>query len=550
LRWGSLEQALDHNKQAAAHFRKVIALNEHIQMRDLTADAELNLAYSLAQWGNLDEAERQLEHVTMYLVDDPGDSQRLQIAARIAYRRGDRTQAWSLNQKAWPHVTDIDQQIHVANMQAEIALANGDFEQAEIWADRGAKQVETIAMGQSAIELRAWAMSSRRAPYELLFIAQARRHRVEDAVMTIARWQGRALLDALARSNHRAPADLRAVATELSNLGEWLPAVSAAPIATLPSLPALLDTLQSIDLLALVVADGDVWRVAANHGSLALDRLGPVSVLKSKIIAFCAHPTDPRLAEDLGELLLPDELFRATREPLHVLLDEQLGSLPRLDAHLGSLPVAALRRHGAPLITSRPVVRILRLPEGPCVQAVRSGRATVLADAAGNLPKARQEGDEVAAHLHTTAAVGRAVTSKLLLDAERDAVLHIAGHTTPGSAADTLELDREVSALEISARSQGPSLVFLSACESGSSESSARGGSLAAAFLAAGSQQVVATLRRVSDQSALDLSMQFYRAGGVQNPVQALALVQASLSKTADNEWPLYAVFGYNVCTN
>jgi CHAT domain-containing protein len=119
-----------------------------------------------------------------------------------------------------------------------------------------------------------------------------------------------------------------------------------------------------------------------------------------------------------------------------------------------------------------------------------------------------------------------------------------------GPSADALVLsDREVSALEIAARRQGPSLVFLSACESGSSESSALSGSLAAAFLAAGSQQVVATLRPVDDQRAQNLSTEFYRAGGVQDPVKALALVQARLSRTEDLEWPQYTVFGQDLCT-
>ncbi|HKE13217.1 MAG TPA: CHAT domain-containing protein, partial [Kofleriaceae bacterium] len=50
--------------------------------------------------------------------------------------------------------------------------------------------------------------------------------------------------------------------------------------------------------------------------------------------------------------------------------------------------------------------------------------------------------------------------------------------------------------------------------------------SLAAAFVAAGSEHVVATLASVKDQDAAEFTRLFYRANGVSDPVGATARAQ------------------------
>jgi hypothetical protein len=56
---------------------------------------------------------------------------------------------------------------------------------------------------------------------------------------------------------------------------------------------------------------------------------------------------------------------------------------------------------------------------------------------------------------------------------------------------------------------------------------------------------VVATLRPVGDTDALELTRQFYDAGGASDPIHALARVQAQLAERGTNkEWPNFAVFG------
>jgi CHAT domain-containing protein len=107
-----------------------------------------------------------------------------------------------------------------------------------------------------------------------------------------------------------------------------------------------------------------------------------------------------------------------------------------------------------------------------------------------------------------------------------------------------------VPALELPARRVAPSLAVLTACAAAASADPELAGSLAAGFLAAGSQHVVATLTAISDFEAIHIATDFYRAGGVADPARALARVQSQLAKTDNTEWPKFVVFGPDVCTD
>ena len=98
-----------------------------------------------------------------------------------------------------------DERVDIAALRARIALARNDLEDAEQWARRGVEQVEKIRAAQSALELRPWVLSTRREPYELLFVALARAGRARDAMLAFDQWQGRTLLDAMARPSPLAP---------------------------------------------------------------------------------------------------------------------------------------------------------------------------------------------------------------------------------------------------------------------------------------------------------------------------------------------------------
>jgi hypothetical protein len=385
-------------------------------------------------------------------------------------------------------------------------------------------------------------LDGRREPYELWFAALARAGRVDDALAVLDRWQGRALLDALSRPEPAMPLDLRDAASRIEKLTSWLPALASE--ALLDSAPARSAISQpgATDVLAIAVADGELWRATSSRGQFQLVDLGRFADRKDRIERFAAAPTDRALADELGQLLLDGQAGRATRDALRVVLD----------GPLSAFPVAALRSGGRALIAVRPIVRAPRLSVLACAPpSSEPPRAIAIADPAGDLPDARREAQAAAAVLGATSWVGSGATSPELFAAGRGDLLHVAIHAAGDVDGDALVLhDQTIHALEIAARSRGPALVVLAMRGGGSGARAGGGapGAVVSAFLAAGSTQVVSALQPLSDAAALAVMSRFYRAGGAQDPVHVLADIQASLAGTGDTDWPGLVVWGRDQC--
>lgn len=546
-RWrGNLEQEVvrgplhrAHLEQAVAAFERSIELAIRGQRNTFLVNLHMSLAYSLAELGRVDEAERHLEEAG--LLDPKGTyaNQRAQLAARIAYHRGNLALALTLNEEAYKKSDDLDEQIDICVMQTRIALALNDAAKAEHWARLGVECAEKVRATQAIGELRPWVLASRREPFELLFKVLASAGRVEEAISVFDQWQGRTLLDEVARPSPEPLPGLSSTVTRIQSLNRWLPTLSRTPLMTSNG-RAVTQTLARIDLVALATADGDIWRLTASHGRFRLDNLGAFEKLRERLDGFITEPTNPELAGEIGALFVPDDMVHKTDDPLYVVLD----------APLAGLPFVALRRNGQPIIALRPVVRAPRLPAArSCKPHTAITSAVVLADAAGDLQDARSESSWVASMFGTTPLVGTAATSTALFATKSEPLLHIAVHAAVDTGGGSLQLyDRAVSAPEISANKLGPSLVVLSGCSTARSGDPELARSLSTAFLASGSQHVVATLRPVSDAGALKLTSQFYNARGADDPVHVLARAQAELARSDNKEWPSFAVFASEVC--
>lgn len=539
---GNLEQEVErsplrhaHHEQAIAAFERSLELAQRSGLTTLIVNIHMNLAYSLAEVGRTEEADRHLAEATSLDSNGRYKSQRAQLAARIAYRRGNLSLAYTANDRLYGTVANNDERIEICVMQARIARAMNDPAAALVWAQRGVEVAEKIRAAQTLSELRPWVLASRREPLEVLFTELARAGRAEESAVTFDQWQGRTMLDEMARPSPEPSAGLSSTASRVQSLGRWLPVVSQAPLMTSDP-QAVTKTLTEIDLVALAVAEGDVWRLAVNHGRFQLDNLGSFKALRERLDRFIAAPTDPALGDELGALVLTRDLMVQTDDPLYVVLD----------APLAALPFVALRWNGQPLIAARPVLRAPRIPTlAACEPRADIGNALVIADAAGDLPGARRESSRVASLFGTTPLLGAAATSTALFAAKSDALLHLAVHAEVDAGGGVLKLhDRAVSAAEISANKLAPSLVVLSACSTARSWDPELAGSLSTAFLVGGSRQVIATLRPVSDAGALELTSRFYDAEGVRDPVRTLARIQAKLAGTDNKEWPNFAVFG------
>lgn len=552
-RWrGNLEQEVVRSPAHHAHLLEAVAALErsydlavHSKRTGYLGNIHMSLAYALAELGRADEAARHLEEAGVLDPKGTFAIQRAQLAARIAYHRKNYPLALAMNKEVYDRTTDPDEQIEICVIQARIALAMNDLSSAVEWAERGVERVEAVRAAQTVTELRPWVLATRREPLELLFTAHVRAARtsasahITAAFAVFDQWQGRTMLDNLARLSQDASPGLSSRATRLQSLMRWLPVLSHAPLMTSDAGPAL-QVLNDIDLVALAVAEGEVWRMTSSHGHPVIDSLGPYEALDARFKQFITSPTDPALAAELGALIVPDAVAGKTDEPLYVVLDTPVAALP----------IAALRKGSTPLIALRPVIRAPRLPvRGACTPPGAGHGSLVLADAFGDLFDARRESATVGSLLGTTPLVGSNATSAALFGARPGSVVHLAVHGDVDDGGGILRLyDRVVSALEIAATRLGLSLVVMSACSSSRSSDPELAGSLSTAFLAAGSPIVVATLRPVFDSGAYEVMTRFYRARGVDDPVHALARVQGELARTANKDWPNFAVFSTQVC--
>jgi CHAT domain-containing protein len=214
------------------------------------------------------------------------------------------------------------------------------------------------------------------------------------------------------------------------------------------------------------------------------------------------------------------------------------GPLWPVDSH--ALPFA-----GDVLLAGREVVYSLDLPRrrgGDVGGGLGDGgmrSALVIADPEGDLPGARREAAAVApllAHflevdrLSGAEATGPALRGRLA----GAGLLHYAGHGVsagwdsrlPLAARGALTVD------DVLVLDPGPRLVVLSGCETAAvpADTPAEGMGLAHAFLIAGAEAVVATVRRVPDDASSALVAGFYRelAGG---GTPAAALRRAQLER-------------------
>jgi tetratricopeptide (TPR) repeat protein len=540
-------QRLMHLRSAVVEFRLAIKHAGVASLVDVQRKAELTLVYALAELSASEpsraaEASAHLEIARQLDLDGSDSVVRTMLQARIAYRRGNYALASSLNAGVFDKTRDDDHRLRIAVMQAEIGLATGALDDAITWAQKGVEITETMRMN-SAIELRPWLLSARHQPHELLFTALARKQRIEDAALAFDHWQGRTLLDELARGEASSPSTLRLAAMHADTLIRFAPALSRAPVVKLTERSELLAALRHADAVALFVASDEVWRISSRDGQLEVVSLGALTALDPEIKAFRAHPTGVELGDRLGEKLLGREPFRKTDQPLFVVLDG--GS----DGELASLPIAALRMHGEPLIALRPLVHPPRLSALDCVQEAVPRHARVLADVRGDLTFARSEAIDLAANHGFSSAIGLAATSSALFAAGPDDYLYLAMHAVVQPSGGALDLyDRPVSALEISSHHGGPGLVFLAACASAASYDSERATSLATAFLASGTSQVIATLRPVSDPGAAEVARNFHSPNIPRDPVRKLAEVQAALANTGNEDWPNFMLYGHDTC--
>ena len=488
----------------------------------------LNLVQLHLDLGNLELAQHHLEEAWKHA--DPDGSiatSLLYYRSRVDSARGRTAEAASTLAQALRDHPVPDWAWDLEYQSGRVEEARGDLHGAEEAYERSARIVEEMRQSLQFDELKSWLLDRKRQPFEALFLLQARSGRAEDALQTAERIEARTFLDAFLQAAPlpRAAASrswpVAATAGRLEVLTSLLPAMSESPVAALRPLGPVLKALGDRHALVYLEAGNEIWLIVVKGGRVSLRPLAVSQAEVADLVGrFLAHPDDVATSDRLGEVLLPPGSLPPKGEMIHVVAD----------GVLGNLPFAAVRRSGRFLVADHAVVFVpslnaLAAVEGQARDAYEP--AVALADPRGDLPAASREAAEVARFLESTAWASGRATSAVLKQAAHAQVLHLATHTGLGSRGPWLRLaDRDVTAAEIVTRRIGPRLVVLASCASAVRPGRQMWGSLSTAFLAAGSQTVVASLWSIDDARARELVLSFYAAGGLTDPANALAHAQ------------------------
>lgn len=514
--------AQDRAELAVAAFEEV--QHDRAACKTATLDAEdldLNLAWAHFEAGDLDKASADLDRL-----DESPET--LLIRARIADRRGDRagTAAALSRARAIQRPEDL-WGWEISYLTAQAAEVVGDVHGAAREYGRAIDEITALrsrSRGSDGLTVARY-----RGVYDGLVALLARQARWRDALAVVLELDASDMLRSTAVARHGA-----------SGAGDTLATVEPAVDRPTGAVTTMQDAWRGRDLVVLVATSprelgpgGErVYRLWLHDGRVEGAEVGDAAQARSWARDLFAKPTDATAAEGLGTMLS------------HGLPDRALDVL--LIGPLGVAPLAALRDQAALLIARRPLARVLSIRPRPAAKLVASGRqAVVLADPQGNLPAATAEGAQVADAVDGSLFAGPAATSDRLWSARAAELLHVASHVDDRERTRWLRLaDRAVSPTEIVEHALAPRLAVLASCGAAAAQDEEGWGSLAQAFLVAGSEHVIAADRTVRDGDAAALVAAFYgQPGWRTDPVRALAAAQLELSRSNPaGDWAAFEV--------
>lgn len=541
-----LQEGEEH-AQAMVAYEQALALAERAKLTAPEVSARLNLAYSLAVTGRADQAEEHLSRAMAQSERIAGLSDRWVIRALIEQSREKLPEAAEAAERAidaaereaeemTPRASD--DLIAAETLRAQIALQLGQLAVAESWARRAIAHVDALRAAQPLLQLRAWVLKRHRAPHEILFLSLARADKAAAALIAFDAWMARGNLDALTLSGQAVTLgeDRKRVVEKTEEMKRLLPSLHTSHLARAGAGEE--QPLDDAQILALVVAGGELWRIDVSE-TASVTRIATFDELEPQLAELRTYPNDRPLAAALGEKLLTPALAAPTSRVLHVVLDEPLAYLP----------VAALRLGGRTLGSLRPLVRAIRPANLACWRRQQTQqRVAIVADSKGDLPGARREAQEISRYLDTSPslALGADATRKALSRAASAELLHLALHAEVGELGGELVLaDGKLSALELAGTGSAARQIVLATCSSAVSRPGTY--SLAMAFLAAGAEQVIGTLRPIVDDEAARITAALYRADP-SDLVAALWRLQSNPSYD-DADLLHFVVFGNVPCS-
>ena len=531
--------------EAAQYQEEALALAH--QLRDLRGIqvASINLADLALERHRLDDAERHLSEARDAWTRrrSPPSEGLLLNEAILARERGQLDRSSRLLDELARVAPPPDTMWQIDYQRGLNAESAGRRDEAEQSYQRVIDVLEGLRRESAPITGMAEFFETRWIPFERLFALQVDRGDVRAALSTVLRAQGRMFLDALARSAVPSSSVTTPMQTvELVERLEQLRVVASSPLGDPGDLDSVLAALRDRYVITYFVGAGRVRSLVIENGEPRITSTDVSVEDLARMVGDLRGGPDGELlaAEDLGAALLPADALPAAPGRIHVVPSGILLKVP-----FSALVVAGVRVLDHFEVAYAPSVTSLAVDGRLGDES--DGRAVVMAD---RRLIVRPDDRELTAVVKATGAtqyLDREATTATFRAAAHSELLHLITHSgvNPREGYLALDDDQEVTAADILSWRVRPRLVVLPTCASATTRRTEMWGSLAAAFLAAGSQHVVATLMAVPNDDASAFSEAFYRLGGARDPVGGLARAQRELSSTRPvADWSPYIVVG------
>ncbi len=512
--------------------------------------AHLNLVELLVQQDKLQQAKLALTAANAALPADERSDGNLPVAhllfrAEIAQAAGHAGLALKDLDEALRHNPSEDWRQQLLSNRGFVLESLGRTQDAIRAFVSAIQVVESQRKRLGNGELKYWLLKKRRTPYEGLFSLHANQGNILAALTTAEKAKARAFLDAFItaqQTNATKTLDVEAAAARADLARQLIPQLSAAPTALAQPIADTLRRLQGRSTVLYFVARDELWLFSKHNGHQQLIKIARnVEHIKALLEEFLVDPERRDIRRELGALLLPKTALPPAGKDLMVVPDPLLADLP----------FAALEVDGRPLIARHAIRYSPSLSAWSTLlkreRSTPTTEAIILGDPLGDLLAAREEARAVARRLGVQATTGKAATMAALRNAHAVNILHITSHSGVDQRGAWLQLaDGRVGADKVLAWKLAPRIVVLASCTSAQGHGPGLFGSLAGAFLAAGSENVLASLWSIDDKAAARFVQRFYIARGDRRPAQALAEAQLASIAAGDPValWSSFVLFG------
>lgn len=482
------------------------------QIRDAIS---LNLAFAERQLGNLEEALRLVSQSTFR--DGQQDASfyatRGMILAdtgRLAEAEIDLARAESMSPRGeWSWA--------IPYQAALVAERQGDISRAIAAHWRAIGNVTALANGAGRLGARL--VASHRQPHLHLIGLLGKFSDWHEVVRVVATMDSQALLRSKAEPIEFPSSD-------------YYDVVSADPVdrAVAPiAVDSIIESWRGRRLIVMVPGGGRIFRILIEDGKVDGSDVGSEKDWTKMAVELQRNPFSQLTREAIRTRLLGET---AKTQVAELLVVGKASVMPLASLNLDSHDKGTVVRAAG--LLPRSVLTKLKRPKG----------ALVIGDPLGDLPASRSEAQAVATRLSGSLHLGSTATMELLFKKHQWDVLHFATHIRRHRDEMRLLLANgglgyhDIINSQISAR-----LVVIAACGGSIGIDDYDTESLADAFLRAGADTVVTTRWPIIDRDAALIVDEFYRRGGVEDPITALRLAQGALRLQVDpRTWAAFEV--------